>query len=67
VGKDIKVTYPTGDIFLTAAADSDTGALIDKLTADVPPVLNKRVTVDPSTFVLKPGEKFTVCFRATIG
>ena len=56
VGKDIRLTYPTGDVFLTAAADADTGVL----TAG-------RVTVSPGTFVLVPGAQFTVCFRATIG
>lgn len=55
-GRDIRVTYPTGDTFLTAAADADVGALT-----------GGRVTVNPSSFVLAPGAKFTVCFRATIG
>ncbi|UQN07275.1 hypothetical protein [Deinococcus sp. QL22] len=56
VGQDIRMTYPTGDVFLTSAADTDAGALN-----------SGRVTVSPGAFVLVPDAKFTVCFRATIG
>ncbi|MFB9990661.1 hypothetical protein ACFFLM_01480 [Deinococcus oregonensis] len=60
VGQDIRVTYPTGgtptgNVFLTAAADADKGVLAAG-----------RVTVNPSTFILAPGKTYTVCFRATI-
>ncbi|THF68281.1 hypothetical protein E7T06_17030 [Deinococcus sp. Arct2-2] len=55
-GKDIRVTYPTGDTFLTSAADADKGVLAAG-----------RVTVNPNNFVLVPSAKYTVCFRATIG
>jgi uncharacterized repeat protein (TIGR01451 family) len=55
-GQDIRVTYPTGDTFLTSAADADKGVLAAG-----------RVTVNPNNFVLVPSAKYTVCFRATIG
>lgn len=56
-GQDIRVVSKNGTAYYTAAQDGDFGALNAS---------TGRVTVSDPSFVLRPTEAFTVCFRAAI-
>ena len=54
-GKDIRLTAASGEVFYTAAADTDAGQLKDG-----------KVLVQGGSFVLTPTQSVTICFRANI-
>ncbi|MFT2720122.1 hypothetical protein ACMT4L_08980 [Deinococcus sp. A31D244] len=54
-GKDIRLTAASGEMFYTAAADTDAGQLKDG-----------KVLVQGGSFVLTPTQSVTICFRANI-
>ncbi|WP_291430119.1 hypothetical protein [Deinococcus sp.] len=54
-GKDIRLTAVSGEVFYTAAADTDAGQLKDG-----------KVLVQGGSFVLTPTQSVTICFRANI-